>query len=229
MSMTFLQLVNDLREKCGISGNALSALSGLTGESLRCKNWINDAYMDVQRLHTDWEWLRTSMSFTTTASQQTYTLANIGVSSTFGKWVHDTFRIYETSAGYATEDFLQEIDYSAWRDEWQFGANRSVTGRPTMFAIAPNKSLCFGPTPDATGYTVLGDYYSTPVQLSADSDEPAFPGRFHQLLVYAAMMSYGAYESAPEVYQRGKEKHGELLQLLEVDQLPAMSAGAALA
>lgn len=225
MAMTFLQLVNRLRQECAITGNDLTSLSNLSGESLRCKNWINDAYMDVQRKHPDWEWLRTSFSFTTTDAQQVYTLSDIGVSSTFGIWKPETFRIYITSSGYPTETFLIQQDYASWRDMWQFGANRTVTNRPTTFAILPNKSIGFGPTPNATGYTVLGDYYSAPVELSGDSDTPAFPAKFHMLLVYQAMMSYAAYESAPEVYQRGEVKAGQLMADLQADQLPQLVAG----
>lgn len=220
---TFLQLVNDLREKCGISGNALTTLSSLSGESLRCKNWINDAYMEIQRRHTNWEWLRTSFNFTTTTSQSTYTLAEAGVSSDFGIWARDTFRCYTTSVGYSSEAELDQMSYDEWRNLWQFGSNRSVTGVPSVFAIAPNKSICLGPAPSSTGFTVIGDYFTVPVEMSADADTPDFPSKFHQLVVFSAMMAYGSYEAAPEVYQRGETRFNVMIAELELDQLPEVT------
>lgn len=227
--MTFLELLQRLAADTGTTNQTISTVSGVSGEILRLKNWLNDAYMDLQREHPDWEWLRSSFSFTTTNAQQIYTLTDIGISTTFGKWKPETFRSYITSSGYGTEIFMQYSEYEAWRDLWQFGANRTLTSRPTLFTILPNKSIGLGPTPNSVGYTVLGDYYTAPVEMSADSDEPAFPSKFHMILVYRAMMSYGVYESATEVYQRGQQKYGELLSQLQADQLPIVIAGAALA
>lgn len=226
---SFIDIVNRARSECGVTGNPLTTLSGVTGESLRFKNWVAEAYMEIQRKHTDWEWLRESFSITTVDAQQVYTLANIGISETFGKWKPDTFRIYTTALGYSTETFMYPTAYESFRDTWQFGANRAVKNRPTTFAVFPNKSLGLGPAPDATGYTVVGDYYTQPVEMADDDDVPAFPSKFHMLLVYEAMKHYAWYESAAEVYQRGDVKAGALMSELEFDQLPSVIIGGAMA
>lgn len=223
--MNYLALTNRLRQECGVTGSDLTSLTGLTGESLRCKQWINDAYVELQNRHQDWQWLRTAFSFTTTADQQVYTTTDVGISATFGAWKPDSFRVYVTASGYAGEMFMGFYrDYEAWRDLWQFGANRTNTGHPINFAITPAKSIGLSPVPDDTGYTVLGDYYKAPSELSATTDEPAFPDKYHMILVYDAMKRYGVYEAASEVYQRGGEKFQELLKQLENDQLPEMCA-----
>jgi len=221
MSLTFIQAVNRLRGECGITGSDLTSLAGLSGVNLRCKQWINDAYVELQAKQQDWEWLRASFSFVTVASQQVYTTTDAGIAATFGKWVPDSLRCYITASGYSTEQFLRhQPDYEAWRDVWQFGANRTVTGQPVEFAITPAKSLGLTPIPADDSYTILGDYYKMPAELSADSDTPAMPGQFHMILVYMAMMSYGVDEAATEIYQRGELKHRELLRKLMDDQLP---------
>lgn len=223
MAMTFLQLVNRLRGECGVGNSDLAALTGLSGQNLKCKDWIADAYVELQNKRPDWEWMRTAFSFTTTEDQQLYTLANVGISATFASYKPDSFRIYRTADGYSTEQYLQHNqNYDEWRDVWQFGANRTNTGQPTEFVITPNKSIGLSPIPDDTGYTVLGEYYTTAVELSVAADEPAFPDRFHMILVYDAMMRYGVYEAAAEVYQRGEAKYRELMNQLELDQLPAI-------
>lgn len=223
--MNKLELVNRLRMECGVSGNDLVSLTGVTGESLRMVSWINSAYEDVQRRHQDWEWLRTTVTFPTVDAQQVYTLSNIGISSAFSKWKPETFRLYVTSSGYSTETFLSYQDYETFRDTWQYNANRTITGRPTVFAVTPNKSIALGMTPDATGYTIIGDYYQAPGTLANDTSEPLFPARYHMLLVYMAMQSYAGYEAAPEVMQRGVQKASELVAQLEADQLPMITSG----
>jgi hypothetical protein len=79
------------------------------------------------------------------------------------------------------------------------------------------------------GYTVVGDYYLAPVDLSADTDVPTLP-EWHNpmIIVYRAMIDYGMFESAPEVVQRGELKYKQLLQRLEFDQLKPVQWGASL-
>ena len=48
---------------------------------------------------------------------------------------------------------------------------------------------------------------------------------FNGALVYQAMMQYGAYESAPEVYNRGEKEYDKLMQRLELQRLPDVRFG----
>ena len=49
------------------------------------------------------------------------------------------------------------------------------------------------------------------------------------MIVYRAMMFYGGYESAPEVYQRGEAEFKRLMSRLDIDQLPTLVSGPPLA
>jgi len=229
MAMTFLQLVNRLRQKVGITGNDLTTLSNLSGESLRCKNWVNEAWIDIQEQHPDWNWLRTTVSFATVDGQAVYTPTDCGIAATLGTWKKDSFRIYVTANGFVSETFLGDMLYDNWRDIYQFGALRTTTTRPVFISVAPNRSLCFGPAPDALGYTVVGDYYLAPSEMAADSDVPTLPERFQMAIVYRAMMSYAGFESAPEVYQDGQTEFNRMMRRLELDQQPQMLVGEPLA
>jgi hypothetical protein len=70
-----------------------------------------------------------------------------------------------------------------------------------------------------------------PTEFSAATDAPpdVFPTRFHMAIVYRAMMSYGGYESAPEVYQRGEFEFKRLMNRLHIDQLQTLVSGPPLA
>ena len=136
-------------------------------------------------------------------------------------------RIYSTSVGVSNEMMMPCIGYDQFRDLWQYGAMRTTQTRPTVFAIDPQYNLLLGALPDAV-YTVNGEYFQAPSTLSADSDVPVMPARWHNLIVYRAMQHYGMYEAAPEVLQRGQIEFSKMLSRLQAQQLPVMTFGASL-
>ena len=224
MAMTYLQLANRLIQKAGISGGALSTCQGQTGEPGRVVSWIDEAWVDIQEIHPNWDWMRRDVTFNTTASKSSYTPTECGVSD-LGTWDLDTFRTYITSVGVASETFLGKIAYGHFRDTYQYGNMRNVVGRPIAITSNPKDlSLILGLTPDNT-YTVVGQYYQEPQHLSADSDTPAFPSKYHMLVVYRAMMYYGSYEAASEVYQEGKTNYDALVRKLNNEQLQDVTVG----
>lgn len=243
--MTYLDLCRRACIDCGVSPNAaiptvLPTVVGATGSIGRVVNWVGDALSDIMMLHDDWDFMRSSnilgagVSFQTVAGQASYSLGTgpgtVGVlDDNFGKWDRDTFRSYTTSVGVNDETFLGDIDYDVWRNSYMLGANRNEKTRPAAIAIGPNKSLNLGPPPNAL-YTITGDYFVAPIDMVADADVPVgLPTRFHILCVYLAMMKYGQYEAAPEVYARGKEESAGMYAQLEARYAPEISFGGALA
>lgn len=237
--MDFLQLCQRAVLECGVSGS-LTTTVGQVGSLGRIVNWINAAWEELQTEHDDWEWMRSSnllgagVSFATVAGQASYPLGTgagtVGVTfANFGKWDRYAFRNYTTSVGFSNEMFLDFIDYDVWRNGYMLGAMREVQTRPVAVAIGPDKSVCLGPPPNAL-YTVTGDYFVAPTQMAQDTDVPTgLPNQFHVAIVYGAMRMYAAYESAPEVYNRGEKGYGDLLRELEARQLPEIEFGTALA
>src|SRR5574340_10265 len=214
--MTFLQLAQRLRQECGVSGVGPTAVTGQTGEMKRLVDWIASAWTEIQELHPDWKFLRLTASWAAVDGQLEYTTAQCGVTAgTFGSWIRDSFRTYVTATGTSSEMFLFWMPYTVWRNTWKFGANRSVKSRPAQFTITPDDSIGLGPAA-ASGYTMSGDYYRSSVTLAADSDVPALPTKHSpMIIVYLAMMKYGAHESAPEVYATGEKEYKRLLARLE--------------
>lgn len=238
--MTFLQLVNRLITECGVSGGPLVTVASQTGSLGRCVNWVGDAWNELQTLHDDWIWMRSSnilgagVSFVPLAGLPTCTLGigagQVGVATdSFGKWDRTTFRDYPTSVGVSSEIFLDCIDFDVWRNDYMLGAMRTVQTRPTVIAIGPDQSLNVGP-PSNGLYTVTGDYYMAPTLMALDADVPlGLPLRFHLLIVYMAMLKYAGYESAMDVYQRAIAETNRLMAPLEAARLPMMSFSGALA
>jgi len=225
MAMTNLQLVNKLIQKAGVSGGAITTCQNQTGEPGRCVAWIDEAWVSIQEIHPNWDWMRKDVSFTTTDGQSSYTPAQCGVSD-LGEWKLDSFRTYITSVGVASEVFLGELAYDRYRDTYLYGNMRNVKGRPISIAVGPSDlSLKLGLTPDSVGYTVNGQYFQEPQHLVNDADVPSFQSKYHMLIVYRAMMYYGAYEAATEVYQEGQTNYNDLVRRLNNEQLQDVTLG----
>lgn len=229
--MNFLQLVNRARSECGVSGAALQTVQGaLSKEAQRFKDWIADAWRDVQMHREDWTWMRKSASFQTVEGQADYSLAAIGATD-LDDWIASTFRVYPTARGVAGELHMEFAAYDDFRDRFNFGTSRTNTGHPLWWTAQPDRSLRIWPLPNGA-YTVTGDYRRAPGELAADDDTPAssgLPDRFHMLMVYKAMEHYGLFEAAPEVLARGEKGWAREMGRLEDWGLPNLVMGPALA
>lgn len=220
--MTFLELVQRVAAECGVPVSSLTTTVGQTGEALRLVQWVNTAWLEIQGKREDWEWMRTTASWTTTQAQATYTTAQCGITAgTFGAWKPNTFRCYTTASGLSDEQYMVSVDYDYWRDKYQFGTNQTNYQRPDEIAVTPSKGVALGPYP-TSGFTIRGDYYLAPSELSGDSDTPEIRSYFHMAIVYGAMKSYAAFESAPEVYSRADTQYRKLMKELSRDQAPAL-------
>lgn len=239
--MNRLSLINSLIQECGVSGGPLvTAESGLTGSLSRCASWIDAAWNEIQTAHDDWDWMRSSnvlgqgASFVTVAGQASYPLGTgagtVGIAADdFGQWDRYTFRCYTTTVGTRDETFLDDIPFDTWRNSYMYGANRSVQTRPVAIAIGPDQSVNCGP-PSNGLYTITGDYWLPASAMTDDDDVPTgLPTRFHMAIVYKAMLKYGLYESAPEVFDRGKLEYKPLFNQLEALRAPQVSFAGALA
>jgi len=229
---TFLQLVNDSRRECGAanSGVALATLGGtLSHEAARFKQWVVDAWVDIQRVKRTWQFMEREFSFNTTAGVQGYKSSDAAVALTsFANWKRNTLRAYLTATGVPDEQLLGFVDYPTFRNLYMFGNMATTRQRPVVYSIDPDKQIVLGPVPDAV-YTIRGWYYKAPQTLAIDADLPLVDEEFHRLIVCKVMEKYGWWESAPEVLRRGELEGGRLMSQLEMDYLPKITFGATLA
>lgn len=226
--MNYLELINRLRRECGVSGPALANLDTLSLESRRMVDWIADAWVDIQALHDDWQFMRRTVVFSAVPEQQVYTAQDAGIDATFGNWKRDSFTCSSAGQGFGDESDLLFMDYDQFRRMYQFGAARTAYTRPRFVTVTPDKSLALGPAPDQA-YVIQGDYYARPVRLANATDEPSIPAQHHLMIVFKAMMAYGAFEAATEVYGRGQTEYRRMLSMLEIDRLPTLVSGPPLA
>ena len=209
--MNLLQLVNQARVECGVSGPALATAQNQTGESGRFVSWVVQAWTDIQTSKEDWLWMREPFNFNTVSGTWEYSATAAGLTN-FGNWKRDSFRASSAGQNYRDEQLLNYMEWTTFRNLYRYA----------------NKDLAFGSIPDAV-YVIDGEYYTQPVTLSADADVPLLPSRFQMAIVYRSMMYYAGYESAPEVMSRGEFEYRRLYMRMEIDQLPTLISGPPLA
>ena len=240
--VTFIDLCRRTGVECGVAPNvavdtALPTVTGATGSWGRIVNWTAGAWTDLQCMHDDWMWMRSTqifgqgVSFSTVAGQFRYPLGTgagtVGVTAAnFGKWDPDTFWSYTTANGFNDEIPLAEIpSFDVWRSVYMSNANRNVRSRPVVFTIGPDQSVNLGPNV-SDAYTVTADYFVAPSTMEIDADVPVgLPSRFIMTIVYLAMIDYGKYEAAPEVVDRGETEYTRSLSQLSMARAPRISWG----
>lgn len=208
---TFLQLVQDLARQSGTlaGGVTIATVSGVTGRADKLVNWVGSAWEDIQN-QRQWNWLQDDFSHALTIGVSRYTDTTLDLTR-FASWVDDTpyqrtMIIYDPAIGVSDESEISQISYAQWKGKYDRGAQE--TNRPRVWAISPAGELCVGPVPDKA-YVLQGGFWKTPQALTADTDEPEMPARFHKAIVYRAMMllaegdeSIGTLQLAEREYQR---------------------------
>lgn len=216
--MTYLELCQRLRREASVSGEGVGSVLNQLGEPQRLVDWIATAYEDIQRLKEDWRFLTKDFSFTTNNDQNTYDGIGIGLAD-FANWRETSLRIHRTTDGVSDQQLLTYLDYNTeFRNSRGFGAAQTLVQRPYECTVKPDNSLLLFPIPDASGYTVTGEYYQTPHKLVNNTDIPIFPERFHMVIVWKALIYYGLYESAQEMVEQGQRNYNALYAKLEQDR-----------
>jgi len=236
---TFLQLAQRLRQETGVPGVGPTTVTGNIGELQRLISWTQDAWRSIQSKHQNWRWMRRSFTVTTTTGVSEYAsgaatdTTDAALISRFSRWiVHDdyglpTFTIYTTALGVANERRMVYMHWDYFRTIYRLGTQ--TNGTPAHFSITPANKIALGPAPDATGYTVKGDYQMSAQELVADATTPDMPTRFHMLIVYGAMLKYAGYEAAGDVYAIADKEYGKMMGTLLADQIPQLLIGEPLA
>lgn len=226
---TFLQLAQDTRRECGISGTpgvaSPTSVVGQTGELDRVVNWVKNSYIELQDEEPNWRWLRSEFSIQTTASVDSYAFGASGVTDAitgtaitrFARWWTDEFQLFLTSAGIATRHPIQYLRWDAWRRVWLIGSQNPAY--PSMGSIDPRDNLRLGAKPDGI-YTFTGEYQKSAQVLALDADVPEMPAQYHQIIVARAMKKYAAFHSASEVYAQANDIENALYPGLRLNQLP---------
>lgn len=223
--MTYLELCQRLSQEASIPGTGPSSTVGQTGVNRHLVNWINSAWMDIQRKHGEWLFMRGSFTVNTVASDGIYAYGDCTDTDTssaitaFRNWHKDTLKSYLTSSGVDSEVSLIYLDYPTWYAAYNTGTQ--TDGPPQFFTVDNSLQLRLAPKPDAI-YTVSGEYQKKATELSGDSDTPELPEEFHEAIWYRGLMKYARYYAAPEIFDDARNNYNRIMNEMERTQLPEL-------
>lgn len=222
---TFLQLASRLRQEVGGSGTGPTTVVSQSGEYRRFVDWIATADEDVQRLHNEWRFMVGTFALDTVAADNSYAASDcITPVTDLRDWKQETLKIYQTST--ADETKLHWMDYQDWYEIYATASQSSA--RPCHWTVGNDQSIKLGPTPDAV-YRITGEYQKSVTTMTVDASTPNYPAEYHLLAVYGAMMMYGRYSGANEVYADGSNRYKKMLSEMRRTQLPRLRLAGALA
>lgn len=220
---TYLSLVQDLARESGtLSPSSITSVTGLTGRPEKLAGWVRQAWTNIQNSRRDWGWMEADFTAPLSIGIAEYTPASLGISDRFGRWITsgydiEPFSIYETATGVTDENALEQIDYRRWQTMYGRGYHDAM--RPTYVAIAPDQSLRLGATPD-DNYKLRGIYYKSPQTLSAATDIPEMPSRYHDMIWMEAHRLLLIHDGAYQEQAWPKAEFDRMRFELERDYLP---------
>lgn len=211
--MDFLTLCQRTAREAGISGTGPALVTGQTGQLANVINWVNLAWKDIQNLPYKWKFQWDEYSVVTIASNPT-----IGMDGeTVDSYATDTFSCYLTATGTTDRQKIKYMGYQAFKKRYPREL-QSTADRPTVVTELPGGDLKFYPTPDAV-YTIEFEGYKKPQDLTAGTDVPVLPEKFHEIIIFKALIDHGRYEDAVEIRQDVPRRFERMLQDLLWDQV----------
>lgn len=210
--MDFLTLCQRTAREAGISGSGPSVVTGQTGQLANVIEWVKLAWKDIQNEPYEWKFHWTQDNVNSLANDPVIDMDSKNIKS----YDEDMFWCYLTSAGTTDRQRLTFINYQKFKRLYQNLAN-PATGRPTMVTELPNGDLQLYPVPPAI-YTVEYEGYSDVQELDAGTDEPLMPSRFHDIIIFRALMDHGRYEDAVEIRQEVPKRYDKMWMDLLWDQ-----------
>lgn len=232
---TFLEICQNVARETGTVPNIgdPSSVIGQSGRLARVVSWVRTAWTAIQNDRDDWKWMEDDFTGTTVAGTQFYAGADFDLTR-FSEWVwrddpnEGFITLYDPAEGQATEGFLTCWDFDVFRRRAMIGSAASETGKPVVYTCNSKGELGFYKTPDK-GYTVRGRYRKSPQTLAANDDVPEMPARFHDLIMWRALILAAKFDEDVQGQPSWGEEYRVLLGKLIEHQTPAYSMGGPLA
>jgi hypothetical protein len=217
--MNYLQMCQAVIEEIGLSGQ-ISSVQSQTGDFARIVRHVRNACSQIEGRWINWRFLHGIHTFTTTQGIATYPAPE---ALRLRRWDHNRVFINKMPIdGYEADD---SIRYTKNPNEEGFN------GMPTKVIIERNNDLRFIGIPDSE-YNIEIEYFRMATVLTNDTDVPAIPEQFRDIVVQDAIRRYANYDEAPELKRQALEQiygingnwnrpePGSWLYQLQADQLP---------
>ncbi|PGH55890.1 hypothetical protein CRT60_21805 [Azospirillum palustre] len=222
---TFLELCQAVARDSGtVSGAQPVSVSGQSGRLAKIIQFTAEAWTDIQNSRSAWLWMRQEFQAVTIAGTAEYTSAAWNITDLAAWIVSDgSVTLYDQAIGPADEREIAPISWGRYRVIYGRGAQ--VQQRPVACSVKPsNGALLLGPVPDGV-YVVRGEYRAAPQVLTANTDTPAMPVRFHDAIKWRALQLLAEHDEAPTAMATATANLRRVVGELERDQLPQIAIG----
>ena len=178
--MNYLQLINAvLRE---VNEVELTAIASARGIQTSVSDFINKAQRDIINSEVEWPFTVVAGTITTTAGQAEYTKPANSKTIDF-----DSFTVQESAS--TPENTLKYLSFEEYIETFNsVDTNPSGDSRalPEYVYLTPDDKIGLSPVPDLATYTIRYYYYATHTDMTAATDVPVIPERFHDVIVNRA-------------------------------------------
>ena len=245
--MTYLELVQQLALETGtaltaeitdVSWPPATSYGQSTEHLARLANWIRRAWLDIQMDQPEWAFMIYRGTMPLVTGQWSYDIKTI---------VDDDLELEEAPQRYdeivpftaqfdrpyvwvvngATEPGQHNFCYYQMEEQFfgqsdiRSGQTRGIPGR---FTIDVNKYAVLDTAPPDDEYYLEFAYKAEPQVFSAAADEPLrLPERFHDLIVYQAMLYAAGFDETDKQFKRGQFLFRRMMNKLRMAQLPEYS------
>lgn len=223
--MNFLQLVQRLHSLARVgqgelatSPNSVANQTGLLGELV---TFIQMAWEDIQNENPYWRFMikegslilpQGSSTISPTAIED-YDALRFATSDGRGRFI--TF--YRDSR--ADEQVCRYVSYQDFAYSFLARGERP-TGTPGSFTVLPDGRLRFDAIAEEA-FTVLLDYKRLPQTLTQNTDTPIMPAKYHNAIIWWAMVNYycSTRDGTAELRAKSKVQLDREMQKLRNEQL----------
>jgi len=210
--MTFLEMVKITRQECGIQGQGASSVIGQFGLLKRLVDWVADADVLIQTMHTDWNFLWKVFKFPIVDG------ADIVVRPpNFTMWDRKSFAI---DRGTPQGRSLRLIHY----DEWRRNNNIKTKSEPYEIAIMPDNNLVLS-APSNGSHEIYAEYWKKPKRLILNDDVPLYAEEYHRMIIARAKMWFFEDIESIDQWNQAKEEYELWFKKLEGEYLPEQQEG----
>lgn len=220
---TFLDLCKDVRRECGLSGTGPAGVQNQVGMDEKIVNWVKNAWIDIQESQRYWRFMwKNDGLITCTIGNRSYDPVSLGFDVR-------NLELDSVTCRLPTETVKLEMNYIDYESFRSMYLNITPTpGRPNCFTWTPDNKILLNPIPSAE-YQIEFEYYRNHQTLATNTDVPIMPTRYHQLLVYYAMVHYASHDDAVGVYQDANIQLRKWQTALQNDQCDTIQFGGSLA
>jgi len=223
--MNFLQGVQRLHRESRRSTAAPTAIAGASERNQRLIDAYADAWREIQSARDDWKWMRAAVDAPLVVGQMTYTAAQLGVSTGFGRWRREDSTYWPSLYISGATNSLWPLDFmnlDCFRDEYVYRTQGSTT--PIAWTIDENEQFLVAPAP-AVAYRLRADYRTEPTELTVDADTPNLPDRFELLPMWRALQDIATTDGASDILAKANRNYGDMWDKILFDQAMRLPRG----